>query len=1044
MRARVVAVVVTTSLAAAAGTAAAVPAQPALRDLLGPASGGPAAVGTAEPGAIVLLYPSADCSGSRIASALAAGDGAFALAFSAPATDTPYSVRALDLTGLSPCAPALTYHVIHDECPVVPSDRPVTRPPRSGIIAPLDYMPQWKYGDDPASVLSSPLGTYTSFQAAVAAEEPELVWMGGLGTFHHHMTGAISGVPLPGSPPDTPIVGNGSMQGLDAYMDLGPLPADQLFTRFGYLQDYLSTIRPHTRPGIYMDFGTQVYSDLTRTAGLWAFYSQWESYADFFAMGTQPPPVNDWLRKTWDEEFHWPDTTECVIPDELAGLAPEYCPVRGNGWYRFALNPLSEGFTMYWKLMLEWAARAGYGLGYFDNAYQRFCWNDECEDGYLAWIGERYDAAEIDRYLTETSSRLTHHSSFDDWSLGETGIWSPNNGAMYTVANGAAVVSPDLDAVRGRYSLRVDTLGPTAGAVMQLHPDGPPGDWVLGMQVRTTCAGPTLYMEVFGQTPQGTQGIWTQTVPLPDSQTWVAHTIPFTVPPEALSPPVINMIVKGADGGDCSTWLDELTAVLDGETPTSSVRLWRHSLDTQALHLRRTETYAYWDSIPDTVLPDIKQAALAIDPDFWLLTNSGKQRRGAEAYFVERALLEPERAMLGRGAFPGTYTAGSPTCTINANPNLRCHPAGGPNECSCIDGKPIYANHTVDNVLDYKVTAAERYADEFAYRFHIRARFDGHYLLNRPSAILALAEDAAFSGGALSDLQLESDYWRYSAALGETLRTIKIDFLDWAEAHGELFRCLTSTATVGLMWHDVGENETADPGTVEVGLIAIAEQLSDAGVTYDVISAKNLTADNLARHRVLIYADLPRIGSAEALMVADYLAAGGIVLASEDAGLFDEYYRRWDLHPSPLWPPVTIVPGQGTYPVGLGTFVWFPEGLSGSDVLSVLPDAQVFPSLTPAQRATTRAAFWSAPGRFTAHILNYDIPVELALGSTPAGPLLTSVEVAIPTGTFIPSTATIYSPETGTSQGSVPVTTSGGISTVIIPYLAVYAVVLLE
>jgi hypothetical protein len=132
------------------------------------------------------------------------------------------------------------------------------------------------------------------------------------------------------------------------------------------------------------------------------------------------------------------------------------------------------------------------------------------------------------------------------------------------------------------------------------------------------------------------------------------------------------------------------------------------------------------------------------------------------------------------------------------------------------------------------------------------------------------------------------------------------------------------------------------------------------------------------------------------------------------------------------------------YPFGSGTFVYLPGGITAADVLARAPSAQTFPSLTPAQRATTRAAFWSAPDRVVAHVLNYATPFQLTQGGTPPQPVLSTVQVAIPTGTLVPTTARVYSPDGASFQGTVAVSTSNGISTVVLPSLSVYAVVVLR
>lgn len=993
---------------------AAAPAVPTLTDLVGPPAGGPTAVGSAASGSEVRLFATPDCQGPVLATQTAAG-GVFAIPFTAPAFDTSYSVHAVDGTGTSACAPPLPYHVIHGECPVVPRDRPITRPPRAGMLTAGNFLGDFVHG---------PGNDYAKFMQHIQAERPALTWFGGVPLFHHHVTGGV----IPGLGSD-PIVGDGGGT-LNDYMIQGTLSSADGLVRKQYLEQYLPTIRPYTRAGVYGDLGTQVYSNKERTAGLWEFVGRWGEFSAEFDLGPEPPPVDEWLRRSWDPTYVYP--MSCGVPSDMAGLMFDYCPDRGNGWRRFAMNKLSPGFQLFWTQVLRWMAKVGYGLVYLDNVYDQLCWNQECEDGYLDWIQARFSPAEIDRYLTQTQSRITDHASFDLWS-GAPGAWQVSGGVTVLPLYGGTI-APDVDAVRGRYALRIDADA-DGGAKVALALDGQPQNYQLGLKYRTDCPAATMQIDVYGEVNGGGQVVASSPVDLPAASAWTALQAPFSVPPEgAYVPPKVHLDVVGH--ANCTIWLDDVTAVYDSESPTSTVRLWRFN-EPWALHLARSEAYRYWDSIPDQVLPNLLAPARVVDPDLWVLTNSGgTQRKDTNAFFIERALLESERVMVGPGSPPGTYPAVA-GCTVAPDAEDRC--LATPGECSCIGGDPIASATTVTNILDYKVSATRRRADEFAYVFHIVDRFGDHYVHHPSSATLAMAEAAAFGGGALVDLGFDDLFALYDTPAGDALRQLKIAFMQWARDHATLFSCLASSAPVAIVSHDHAEAPDHAP---EEAMIALAQELGAAGIPYDVVGGQGLTLDNLRRYRVVVYDGVPRIGPAEVQILQQYMANRGIVIARESPETFDEYFRRWDVNPAPQWPPVAVVPGQTVYPVGGGTFVWQPGPVTAADVLARFPRASAFPAL-PA--SPVRAAYWSAPGRVVAHVLNYGTPPAWRDGTPPpTQPVLTGLEVRIPTPGLVPTTAEAFSPDGSTSTGPVPFVTAGGYTTVTLPQLAVYAAVLVR
>ena len=176
----------------------------------------------------------------------------------------------------------------------------------------------------------------------------------------------------------------------------------------------------------YVDFGTQVFGRHNRPEvdgekiksksvwGFWDFYDHWEDYAKptgKFDLGEKPRDPTGWLRKWHTESQKQPfDSSLPSIPDVLTGLSFSYYPLNtpfgGPSMYRYAVCINTKGWELWWKQVVQWAARVGYDGVFVDNSDFTRCWNNECQEGYRKWLDENYEKKQIRRYFTTMTNNM--------------------------------------------------------------------------------------------------------------------------------------------------------------------------------------------------------------------------------------------------------------------------------------------------------------------------------------------------------------------------------------------------------------------------------------------------------------------------------------------------------------------------------------------------------------------------------------------------------------------------------------------------------------
>lgn len=989
-----------------------------ITDILGLPSGATSWIhGRAEPGTQVSIYSRADCIGGVVATGTVDNDGKFAVAIPPPGSDTEYSAKSDGQ--VQSCSDPIEYHTVHHECPALPPDRPVTRT-AIPIQQSNGYFAEWAEGA-PA---------YTDYVADLVADPPAL-------QYHYDTPAAL--------PIDTAFKGAVTGYGnalwgeasADEYLAKPPLPPAQLITRVQLLGSYLATYQGVTQTAQYGDFGTQLWGDHENRTGFWEFYDDWKDYDTAVGLGGQvaPPDPSEWLRRHWDPDYLKPPPEDFdPLPDKMKGLSFEYWPQKGDsGLFRYSVDILSEGFNRYWEQVVRHSALAGYEVSFFDNAGFRFCWNQDCEDGYQTWLSQHFGQAEIDRYMTYVTSR-DEVGTFDlKWVHQANGTWTN----VWFVPESGAIVKPSTDAIHGPYSGHIDGPGLARLPVFEVPGDLQGVEWRYYVNYKTTCVNASMFAVV----DHGSGGAMEPSVPMPKA-------------PDSWTPIELAIEVSGATKSTrinfdlgiehCELWIDDVTLHPAGEEPVVQMRLARNRPgeldDTTDKTLGAEATMKFWDSAVDDRLTHLRNVGRSVNPDYDIYVNSGRQRRGAGYFMVEEQLLDSEAGMVEVGSSPGVYM---PSC------DLGCTASGcGPDEtvpqnpCRCQNFKSVTEPTLITNVFDYKLAHEWRFNDEFAYLAFYEQRKASYYLYTPEAALLHLAEGAAFGGGAALDLQLEVTQLDYphGSAIRQDVVGVRHDFYEWVHQHEDLYRCLESTAPVGLVIHDVPNTHTGD-------LVHLGNSLFEVGLPYDIVSETHVDLADLQRFRAIVYHHVERIPAAEAAALTAYLQGGGIVFLSGSDVAYDDHYRLWPAHAAPAWPPVSLANGAGTYSVGAGFLIFQQAGFDATSIKSALGGLNVVPSLSAAQAKHFRTAFWKGPRRTVIHLVNYDTKVgfDQACHTNQSAGTLEDVVLNIPMPT--PNgggQARVYSPENGVFQGTVPVTAGPYGLTLTVPDMHLYSVVVLE
>lgn len=1015
-----------TALLAVAAPASAAPPAPVLHDIL-PSQGGPSAtlVGSATPGASLVVYGSPDCTTNQLSGSPTTVGGSGAIAFSIPlfAVPTTLSAHVSNGSGTSPCSRPITYYPAHAaECPALPDDLPQTRPPiqilRDGNQAFLAWADSQK----------SPAATeFGHFLDELADDQPVLSGPGG--NFSGELpfsqaNGVVRGVPvngvdLFGAPYE--LYGNGVGAKLSQALDAGVLDPSLLDDRLEAHQEYMASYEGLTKRFTYMDFGTALFGNHATRTGFFDFYdNHWDAFDSAgFDLGTKPEDPTRWLSRSYHDMKESAD-----YPDLLTGLHFEYGPVKPESYgdhYRYAVNIQSEGWALYWKQMVQWAARAGFHGLFMDNVYFRSTFNAECQVGYLAWAIQQFGASEADRLLSESVSLMMDPSFEWVWSRDANGVYS----TPYLTLTQGGVVYPDIDSVRGAYSARLQH-GKLSAHSYELAA----GQHTLTFSYKTgTVGAPGV---------GATADVWVGSAQQPlltldPSGTWTTRSIDVT----ASAGDRLYVYYTTTD----KLWIDEqiLTDYTLDRDGNATPNYASHGQElypgailkdggqvTSGGDVRFRASMAYWDSVVDDRLSYLRDAGREIDPTFFFFTNSGIQRRGAEYFMFERQALAADHLLPDTKYPPGVYP---------------------PNYQFADTPDPLPTGSIVTNAFDYKYVHARRLTDTFAYGEHDID--DSGLAHNLDSLRLLLGESAAFGGGLAIDTQLSSLYYRYSstfhppsatlAALRDEVKT----FDAFTKAHSDLFSCLRSHAEVGFLVQTVPDiTYSADDTLRET--IQLSKGVAGQGVLWDVLVPERLTATALSRYRAVVVHRVDSLSEAQAAALASFAAGGGLLIVSGTTGTYDELGRLRAAYSTTAWPPVPLGSQATLVSHGAGKIAYDPAGVTAADVVGwlgqyVRPSPSAFPGLSGQSLERMRIAAWEGADHLVVHLLDYDVTVD----STGSGQVKTNVAVAVPlpASGVVPTTANIYDPATNTLAGTASVTVAGDVASFVVPSMKVAAIV---
>lgn len=993
--------------------------------------------GRAESGSSVTLFSDADCTQS-----VAAGPGgSFAIDLATPAATTTYWASATDAAGnVSSCsARGITFAADHPECPDVPDDLAITRPPLYYEWMPYNQYLLWK--DNPT--------LFSTYLAQLAHTRPDLVGPGGWFGENPFTEPSGSEWGPPGQADNgtsLKVYGAGTPMPANIILPQGVPDPSSLQARISEHLQYMGRYAGISNPFIYIDFGTQLLGNRGTCVpdpqtgmaggpgctGFWNFYwNHWGEFADAGMLpATRPPEPGTWLRQLEDPNA-MADPCYCCALDpnnglcdqscdqaciaDLKGLSFSYYPNKPDyygPYHRYSVDVESEGWSQWWPQILKWNARAGFRTSFIDNVYFTNCWNEDCQDAYRAYLASHYSQAEIDRYFTVTTSLQWNHSFEAGWYHAANGDWANAYGRIFS-----GKLSPDVDGVGGEYSARLD--GPGEYGTIATFPAPADSDYDFTVHYKTDPGVDATVTTWVGGVPTVTT--------LPASESWTSVTIRFFIPKTFNVYPVFKSQGR--------LWLDELwlsnVDTSSGQEvdpyPARTVSLYPGKDPSYAPEARFSASVAAWDSMVDERLQYLKNAVQSIPEGqgYKFITNSYFPRRAAEYFTREGQGLEAEYLMQEVGYPPGRYDVGDGT--------------------SYLRGIPVTSPVLMTNVFDWKWDHSKRFADEFAYALHLPVAYPTQYAHNADSVTLAHAEAAAFGGGAATELIVRYYESFFAPYLDPTLRgaidDATVRFFDFVRGHKDLYSCLTSFAEIGVVLHDQPDRAR------QISAIRLANAIAGSGLTFDVLPRERVTATNLRRFRMVVLSDVDRLGEAEAQLYLDFMNAGGLVVVSGASAAYDDLGRYRTANPHTIWPPVALGPGIEQHPIGKGWLISAPAGASAADVSGwmaghIRPDPGAFPGLDPEVSAKLRVAEWSGYARLVAHFVNFDVPHGASRGGevTPLTDLV--VKLPLPPGLPVPSSVTLHSPE-GDSEG-VKFTVAGGTVSFVIPSLHIYTIASIE
>lgn len=832
------------------------------------------------------------------------------------------------------------------------------------------------------------------------------------------------------------------------YQRLSP---SALQERLRKLTQYLDTL--HRRAGLqrvmpYMDFGTQLFGRHTRPThlddpchldpdtpgsalcpaqvppsvwGFWEFYDHWEAYAQPtgpFDLGPKPPGPTTWLRKWYDPQAKQSEP----LPDELQGLSFAYGPIKCNLYgphYRYAVCVNTPGWHLWWKQVIRWVAQVGYDGAFIDNATFTNCWNDECQQGYSQWLAARFTPDEIRRYFTTPVENLLADPSLElPWFQETPGQWRSAYWSPYPAAR--SPLFPDTDAYGGKYACRIEAPGGDDPAYLSHATQSVPLDQDLRLTFYYKTEG-FVQTKLVIQWVDSAQPFPPQEHTLAARAQWTQAHVDFHTPQD-----VAHLYLRFEVTGTGTVWVDEFWLGAQGQAPVLQTALEPPGGDP----LRLWAAGQYWSHVADERLGYLRREARRVNPRFELLTN------GFHAVHVDYFLTE-------KGAFVGELDAYRRQYRQDYGyaPGIHLTPT------------PV----VITNIFGYKYVHARRQPDWFAYHMPQLLTPD-EYAHNPDSALLNLAEAAAFGGGAGCDpANLHQEYYRYDDQEKAAIRTVEQSFWRFINLYPALYAGYRTFADIGLVFHDL-PYEAPSYGREEfLRLTDLARGLEEAGTLWNVLPEHQCSLEGFNRLRVLVYQDVERISAAEAEAVLAYIKAGGLVMAAGIVGDVDEWFRSRLSGLTQDWPPVGAPPTQAAgrgrarpgplrRRIGQGTLLYQPQPFTAAQVIAAAEahlgrSVRVFEGTdNPLQRLRVNA--WlgqTAQPALTVHVVNYNVP----LGKHNGGqvPPVHALRVAIPLPECTRARrAWLYTPGVADRPVSVPVSLDNGVATFDIPHLHIYGV----
>lgn len=864
------------------------------------------------------------------------------------------------------------------------------------------------------------------------------------------------------------------------------LEPDQLQVRIAMIEQYVAALHSQgkvRRVMPYIDFGTQLFGRHTRpdqisdpcTAadlvaggceqpppatdcspnvpqsawGFWEFYDHWEAYAEPtgpFGLGPKPSDPKTWLAK-WDDH-DLDGKQDAAYPDELAGFSFEYAPRKCcvyGPYYRYVVCRNTQGWALWWKQVVQWMARVGYDGAFIDNAYFRRCWNQECQEGYQAWLQENFTPDEIRRYFTTTTnttkSLLNDPSIEGPWWQDDPGQWRAASWTSWGAQISPNPIFPDPNAYGGRYSCRIEGPGGIEVAVLSHASETVPA----GEDMRLT-----FYYRTEGVVK--VKAIIDAMAPplvLALESGWKQAKIDFHTPPDSTGN--VNFNLRFEVKGTGKVWLDEFWLGKVSQPPEFNVELWRPS-DVPADPVREWAALTYWSQVADEKLGYLRKQARQVNPKFELFTN-GFHAVNVDYFMTERQAIDLNHYRFDVGFFPGAYKPNGTPITIQGSKK----PAS----------LTVTETLIVTNIFDYKYIHSQRVPGSFAY--HMAqweyAAEQGFYEHNPDSALLNLAEAAAFGGGAGCDVaNLWNNYIRYGpdfsllTGAAANIRAVEKQFWKFIDTHEHRYSGYRTHADVGIVYHDLPLNGSAYAEFHHI--MDLAKGLAGQGVLWDVLTENRCNKKNFSRLRVLIYQDVTHISEAEAQAVLEFIGQGGLVIAAGIVGDNDEWFRMRLPDPGKLWPPVGLPPdstGKRARPTdfqqqgGMGKLIYQSVPLTADQVIVEVENhlsrtVRMVGNVPAEAVARLRLNAWirqEGGGTITLHVVNYDVPLGIDKGNLVQP--LNNVQISVPLPTLMQiQSVRLDSPESNGPSQVVPFNVANGLVTFEISSLRIYTVAVIE